>query len=166
MNPQTARSIKACLYGAVLSTVALAIGGAIQSPQARMGVQEVTILFLCTIPVISVIGFPISYLCQRQFASLRSPITAVVFGVLGVLISQIVLVVIVFAFIASDGSNALGSTFNILYEREWRFITFAFALAGAVIGYISMSGKTAAEQDGADQPATRSEFESEGSSTF
>ena len=121
-----------------------------------MGAREILILGLCCAAVIALIGLPISYFSRRLFAPSATPLSPLIFAAIGFILSQGVLFSVTLGFISMNGGNAFDSTIDILYIREWRTLTAAFAITGAVIGALSLINKNA-EQDGAEQPATRSD---------
>ncbi|MGJ8678407.1 MAG: hypothetical protein ACSHX0_12890 [Akkermansiaceae bacterium] len=137
------QSLKDCGVGLLVATIITTVGFSMQSPQARMGMREILILGLCCAVVIAVVGLPISYLARRLFARSATMISPLIFGAIGFILSQAILFLITLVFLSTNGGNALDSTISILYEREWRALTAAFAATGAVIGALSLINKKA-----------------------
>ncbi len=123
----------------LVATAVTTVGFSMQSPQARMGLWQILILGLCCAVVIAVVGLPISYFARRLFARSATRFSPLIFGFVGCILSQAILFLITFVFISIHNSgNALESAINILYVREWRSLTAAFAATGAVIGALSL----------------------------
>ena len=134
-------SIRDSLIASIASTMALFIVITAYSPQAHVGVGDFLILGGCCGAVIAFFGSPLNYYVRSRFKPSGNLRNFILLLMIGVILSQIIVFIATVTLLGSASDTmtvAIASSYDALYRNSWQGISIAAAVAGGILGGLSV----------------------------